>query len=183
MIYRLGVTLVSLVLMAACSNTKGQSDISATELSKEPAAVVYLTRHAEKLASGKDPKLSEKGQQRAQALALTLADVELDRIYSTDYQRTQMTAQPTAASKEVEVISYNLPIKLLAAKILKLHNKDKVLVVGHSNTTPELIAALGIETPIVIEHHQYGDLFIIEFFDGKPQLSMSKFGESMPEHR
>lgn len=183
MIYRLGVTLVSLVLMAACANTKDQSDIGSKALSKEPDAVVYLTRHAEKLAVGKDPKLSDKGQQRAQALALKLVDVELDSIYSTDYQRTQMTAQPVAASKGLEVTSYNLPIKLLAAKILKLHDKDNVLVVGHSNTTPELIAALGIETPIVIEHHQYGDLFIIEFFNGKPQLSRSKFGESTPEHR
>lgn len=171
------VTAVLLLLVSACSTTRMESaEIAA--ITEKPSTVIYLVRHAEKSkAKTKDPELSDAGQSRAKVLAELLADVELDKIYSTNYIRTQMTATPTAKSQKLEITPYALPAKLLAAKILKLHKLEKVLVVGHSNTIPELISALGIETPIVIEHDQYGDLYIVKFDAGKPQLTLSKFGK------
>lgn len=176
MVKHLGVLLVLLCVSACSTNRSDRADVET--VTEKPSTVAYLVRHAEKSKTNtKDPKLSKIGQIRAMALAEALVDVELDKIYSTNYTRTQMTAIPTATSKKLEITPYSLPAKLLAAKILKLHKQEKVLIVGHSNTIPELISALGIETPIVITHDQYGDLFIVEFYAGKPQLTLSKFGE------
>lgn len=169
--------MLVLLFASACSTTRFDS-AEVVEVAEKSRTVVYLVRHAEKNNTNtKDPELSEAGQNRAKVLAELLADVELDKIYSTNYIRTKMTATPTAKSKKLEITSYAVPAKLLAARILKLHKLEKVLVVDHSNTIPELISALGIETPIVIEHHQYGDLFIVELDAGKPQLTWSKFGK------
>lgn len=168
--------ILSLSLVIACTVT-GSNKVNRTLELESPDTVVYLVRHAEKRnVKIKDPMLTEQGKKRAESLAIELADVKLDKIYSTSYLRTQMTAKPTAENKKLEITPYSMPVSMLAAKILKLHKQQKVLVVGHSNTTPELIAALGIETPVDIEHDQYGDLFIIEFHNGKPQLTRSRFG-------
>ena len=59
----------------------------------------YLIRHAEKVRSNpddSDPELNQKGLGRAMHWAEILADVDLDAIYSTDYNRTSMTAAPTS---------------------------------------------------------------------------------------
>lgn len=177
MILKYFTALLAVSLVVSCSTTRLER-AEVTTSAQQPGTVVYLVRHAEKSKEKtKDPKLSEAGLNRAKALAQVLTDVEIDKIYSTNYIRTQMTAAPTAKSKELDVASYSVPAKLLAAQILKLHKQQKILVVGHSNTTPELISALGIETPIVIEHDQYGDLFIVEFDAGKPQLTLRRFGK------
>lgn len=174
---RLLGSLLLLSLVSGCSSTSNEEYSESSELAV-PDSVVYLVRHAEKQSTKtKDPELTKAGKNRAQALAKKLSDVELSAIYSTNYRRTQMTAMPTAQQQEMEISTYYIPTKMLAAKILKLHKKQKILVVGHSNTTPELIAALGVETPVVIEHDQFGDLFIIEFRNGMPQLTLSQFGE------
>lgn len=174
---RLLGSLLLLSLVSGCSSTSNEEYSESSELAV-PDSVVYLVRHAEKQSTKtKDPELTKAGKNRAQALAKKLSDVELSAIYSTNYRRTQMTAMPTAQHQEMEISTYHIPTKMLAAKILKLHKTQKILVVGHSNTTPELIAALGVETPVVIEHDQFGDLFIIEFRNGMPQLTLSQFGE------
>jgi broad specificity phosphatase PhoE len=103
--------------------------------------IIYLTRHAEKVSTGKNPALTEQGQQRATNIAQLLANAEITHIFSTAYKRTQLTAQPLADVLSVAVQSYN-PRQLAAFAIELKTLKGNTLVVGHSNTTPALVQLL-----------------------------------------
>uniref|UniRef100_A0A486XWU5 Histidine phosphatase family protein n=1 Tax=Rheinheimera sp. BAL341 TaxID=1708203 RepID=A0A486XWU5_9GAMM len=115
--------------------------LSVLHVAPAVADTVYLVRHAEKLTDGKDPALTACGQARADALATSLAGVKLAAIYATPYQRTQQTAAAVAKPQQLDITQYDprQPEVLLAQ--LKAQSLP-VLVVGHSNTVPELVAQL-----------------------------------------
>lgn len=125
-------------------------------------ATYYLVRHAEKTAETPDPALTQAGQKRAEDLAARLSKAPLSAIYSSDYIRTRDTAAPIASAKNLDVIIYN-PRDLdgFAKELLKL--SGNILVVGHSNTTPQLSALLGGPegTPIV-EATEYNRLYVLQ---------------------
>lgn len=105
------------------------------------ADTVYLVRHAEKLAEGKDPALTVCGLARADALVTSLAGVKLAAVYATPYQRTRQTAAAVAKQQQLAVTDYDpRQVELLVTQ-LKAQTLP-VLVVGHSNTVPELVAQL-----------------------------------------
>ena len=122
-------------------------------------AEIYLVRHAEKLKSAdKDPALSPCGLAQAQAMA-RLIPSPLSTIYHSGYQRTQQTAQQVALTQsQAQLQPYNASdLPALAAKIQQQDNT--VLVVGHSNTTPEIIHLLsGLPGPQITEQ-DYGVLY------------------------
>ena len=105
---------------------------------KKTTTTYYLIRHAEKDRTdetNRNPNLNEKGQERAKKWATYFKNIDLEAVYSTNYNRTQQTATPTAESKSLEIKNYD-PRKLYDS-IFKIETKGKtVLVVGHSNTTP-----------------------------------------------
>lgn len=126
--------------------------------------IVYLVRHAEKEATdGRDPLLTKEGMERADRLQTLLQAVEMDAIYSTNYQRTQLTAAPTAKNKELDVESYDPRALDAFANQLKQEKKgQKILVVGHSNTTPTLANALIGQTQFTkLDESEYGHLFVV----------------------
>ena len=130
---------------------------------------VFIVRHAEKADSkSKDPDLSEAGNARAQALARMLKDAGITRIFATEFKRTQQTAAPLAKmlGLEVKSLAANDAAKLVTA----LHDENgNALVVGHTNTIPDLIKALGTTTPIAIGENEYDDLFVVQLGE-KPGL-------------
>lgn len=72
----------------------------------------YLIRHAEKDrtdTSNKNPNLNLEGLERAKKWASYFKNIELDAVYSTNYNRTQQTATPTAEGKNW---SFNLTIQV-----------------------------------------------------------------------
>jgi broad specificity phosphatase PhoE len=110
----------------------------------EEIFTIYLVRHSEKnLASDSpsDPPLTLCGEQRSESLNSFLSAVALDAIYSTNYNRTESTALPTATSKGLEIKEYDSG-KLKEFSTLLLENKQDALVVGHSNTTGVLAGLL-----------------------------------------
>lgn len=122
---------------------------------------IYVVRHAEKL-SGTDPSLSDEGVRRVERLSAMLRDAGLDRVYSTDYKRTMETAGPLAEASEVEVQKYDPGNSSgLAQQLKSVAELDAALVVGHSNTVPAILAALGVEGEIVIDESEYDHLFIV----------------------
>jgi broad specificity phosphatase PhoE len=131
--------------------------------------VVFIVRHAEKAATGgKDPELSVAGQDRAKALARILKDSQITTVFVTEFKRTQETAAPMA--KEAQLTPIVVPaddVAGMAAKVRALNGN--ALVVGHGNTIPELMKALGISTPIVIPENDYSDFFVVSLHD-PPQL-------------
>lgn len=143
-----------------------------------PLTTVYLARHAEKAADpgDGDPELTEVGQVRAQALAATLTDVPLTAAYATELKRTQQTLAPTAAAHGLAPTV--LPAKDVAGLVAALKATpagQRVLVVGHSNTLPEIMAGLGAGTP-EIQHGDYDDLFVLVLGGEQPELLRLHYG-------
>lgn len=125
----------------------------------EPATV-YLVRHAEKAASTSDPDavLSEPGQATAQSLVAWFAQRPLDLVYATHLRRTQQTAMPVAKAKDLEL--HVLPADDTAGLIRRVFAAcgKHVLVVGHSNTVPEIAKAFGAQ-PFEIEESEFGTVW------------------------
>ena len=90
-----------------------------------------------------------------------LADARITVIYATEYRRTQDTAKPLATKLGLPVLSS--PARAgdaLIAKLKKDHAGDVVLLVGHSNSLPALIKALGGQD-ITIQDNEYDNLFVV----------------------
>jgi phosphohistidine phosphatase SixA len=141
--------------------------VAASIASAQP--VVVIVRHAEKAANGgDDPDLSSAGRTRADALARILKDSGITAIFTTEFKRTQQTAAPTTTSAHVRATV--VAAKDTAGLVAKLHELNgNALVVGHSNTIPDIIKALGINNAINIPDDDYSELLIVTLGD-KPQL-------------
>ena len=140
--------------------------VAFTEKSQN-TTTIYLVRHAEKVTTdpaNKNPLLTEQGQKRAEDLAKKLKKQKISDIYSTDFQRTKLTAQPLAAKKQLTVKIYDpKQLKSFATMILQEHKGGKVLIIGHSNTVLETIEAFGVARPIKeILDNEYGYFFTVE---------------------
>ncbi len=99
---------------------------------------IYIVRHSEKmLVDNPDPELAQTGIIRAVKLAQILADKEIKHVFSTDYKRTRMTGQLTADQAGVEIELYDSKDQEAFADKLRMF-EGNILVVGHSNTVPEL---------------------------------------------
>lgn len=141
---------------------------------------IFLLRHAEKEIKDdeNDVDLTIEGHLRSKAFALMMKDVKQGFIYSTQYKRTLQTITPLEEvwSIKAKVLPAQNP-KELTENLLKNHCDQNVVVVGHSNTLPELIALLGIKEEITINDDQYGDLFIIKWSNGLPIMSIKYVGK------
>jgi broad specificity phosphatase PhoE len=144
---------------------------------------VILLRHAEKSGTGTDPLLNTDGQLRSQELSRILGNVVINNIYTTPFNRTRQTVTPLAASKGLTPIEYdaNISATQLANKI-KSENKSKTaVVVGHSNTIPELLKTFSNNAFVVqIAESQYDNLFIASLHADKPTIVHLKYGKETP---
>ena len=123
--------------------------------------VLYLVRHAEKVADGtSDPALTTEGLARAEWLAGYFEDKEIQAILSTDYKRTQQTAAPTAAGFGLEVESYDpRDLNALAERLKTM--QGPVLVAGHSNTTPVLAGILLGDPMEELDERIYDHIYVL----------------------
>jgi len=123
-------------------------------------STVFIVRHAEKVDDSKDAELSEAGRARAEALANVLRDSKIGVIYTTQFKRTQQTAAPLA--RVLGLALTTLPAEKKAALVEKLRTSTSPsLVVGHGNTIPDIIKALGITEPVNIPDSDYDSLFVV----------------------
>jgi broad specificity phosphatase PhoE len=155
---------------------------AATTLIAEANAptTVILVRHAEKASADEDPPLSTAGAERARELARVLTGVKVDVIYTTQYRRTNETAAPTAAMLGLTPVvrktgeSYAAD---LARHLTTNHAGQTVLVVGHSNSTINVMKALGVTGLPTMPESEYDNLFIVTLVDGaKPVVVPLRFG-------
>jgi broad specificity phosphatase PhoE len=111
----------------------------------EPSAI-YIVRHAEKASDSKDPDLTADGRLRARNLAAILRQAGITHVFSTPTARTRQTAEPVAADSHVALAGYDpRNPQALVAQVRALDGA--VLVVGHSNTVPELVRLFGGAEP------------------------------------
>jgi len=123
---------------------------------------IFRVRHAEKAPAAegdKNPPLSPTGRARAEALAAILRDAGITAIYATEFQRTQQTAEPLARALNLSVtVVPAADTAGLVAKLKDAHGQS--LVVGHSNTIPDVLKALGAEGSYGIADDEYDNLFV-----------------------
>jgi len=143
--------------------------------------VVILVRHGEKAAApAADPPLTEAGVARAKALASALSNTVVQAAITTELTRTRETAQPTVDAQHLtpEVV-HTGPVAAHAkavADAVRPHAGQTVLVVGHSNTVPAIIAALGGPKLADICDSQYSNFFVLILHDNKADLITSSYG-------
>jgi broad specificity phosphatase PhoE len=129
---------------------------------------VFLVRHAERADAAPgaaptmsaDPDLSDAGRARAESLARMLADAKITAIFSTEFKRTQQTAAPLAKAIGVAVTTVSSKNEADLVKLIRA-SQGNVLVVGHSNTVPDVIKALGVTTPVAIADDEFDNLFLV----------------------
>jgi broad specificity phosphatase PhoE len=141
--------------------------VSLSIASAEP--FVVIVRHAEKgTNSDKDPDLSPAGQARADALAEMLKSSGIVAIFTTEYKRTIETAAP--AARALGISATVVPANDTPQLVEKLRAlQGNALVVGHGNTIPDLVKALGIEAAINIPENDYTEVFVVTLGD-RPRL-------------
>ncbi|HEX8574098.1 MAG TPA: phosphoglycerate mutase family protein [Allosphingosinicella sp.] len=117
----------------------------------------YVMRHLQK-AEGPDPALSEEGQANARRLIGLFAADPPRTIYVSTTRRARETAAPLARKLRLKLRSYDpADTPGLVARVLA--DKGPVLVVGHSNTVPEIVERLGGDRPAPLAETDYGDVW------------------------
>lgn len=119
-----------------------------------------LFRHAEKSDQGDDPVLSEQGRQRALALAASLQQAGVTRIFSSDYNRTRETVAPASQLMGIEIELYD-PADLEGFANALRGMSGVIAICGHSNTTPELASLLSGEATEPMPESEYGRVYTV----------------------
>ena len=156
-----------------------------------PAAeptVIILVRHAEKApAPANDPVLDSIGMRRAGMLLDVVRDAKVVAVYTTPYARTRLTAAPVTKAlgltPNVVEIKGGTPahVKAVADRVLAEQKGRTSLVVGHSNTVPLIVRALGGSAPDQLEDHEYDNLFIVTIPASGPVTTVrARYGPANP---
>jgi broad specificity phosphatase PhoE len=178
---RSGRLAVVLALIAMTASAWGE-----TVLPGPAATIVLLVRHAEKAAGpGDDPPLTPDGRRRAEALVAVIKDTRPTAIITTQLHRAVETAQPSAAAagvtpEEVPIDPANIPQNIAGvAAAVRNHAGETVLVVGHNNSVPAIIAALGGPQLPTICDRVYDKLFVL-VLGNDVRLVQSRYGAPAP---
>ncbi len=154
-----------------------------------PMPTVILVRHAEKVDDKTaDPHLSAAGIVRAEALAAALKDAGITNIITTSLQRTILTAKPIAALRRIAPqvmtierggIKQHIDAVVAAVRAPTVTKNTVVLVVGHSNTVPLIVAALGGPTiPQMCESDHSSMFVLLPDATGGVRLIRSEYGQA-----
>jgi phosphohistidine phosphatase SixA len=129
---------------------------------------IFVVRHAERADAGgggmntpaTDPPLSAAGNERAARLAAMLRSADVKHIFTTEFIRTRQTAAPAAQALHIEVVA--IPANDPAAVTTKARAAaGNVLIVGHSNTVPDVLRRLGVRGDITIGDMEFDNLFVV----------------------
>lgn len=142
-----GLLVITLFALVACATTSGSGP-----------PPIYVIRHLNTPEGERDPDLLPEGQRAAQALAGWFRRERVRAIYVSDYRRTRQTAAPLAARLRLVPIVYDpRDTPGLVARVRA--GPRPALIVGHSNTVPEIIEALGGTRPAPLVHADFGDIW------------------------
>jgi phosphohistidine phosphatase SixA len=132
------------------------------------STTVVVIRHAEKESgSAVDPALSAAGEARAALLANMFGDVKdagrLDAIYTSAALRNRLTAAPLAGRLGIlPIVAPADDPKGLARRVLRENRGRRVMIIGHINTVPEIVAALsGRKNIPSMDEKEYGVMYIV----------------------
>ena len=126
---------------------------------------IYVSRHMRK-DDGDDPNLSAQGAAEALRLAELLKGKGIAAIFVTPTKRSRETAQPLATATGAPVETYDPRDNAALAKMVATI-PGSILIVGHSNTVPAIVAAVGGSPPGPMTEEEFGRLFAVERASGK----------------
>jgi phosphohistidine phosphatase SixA len=129
----------------------------ATTQAPEAGSDRYVMRHLQK-ADGADPRLSAEGAANARRLVAMFRGKAPRAIFVSSTRRARETAAPLAAKLGLTVKEYD-PRETPGLVARVKEESGTVLVVGHSNTVPEIVAQLGGARPADLAETDYGDVF------------------------
>jgi broad specificity phosphatase PhoE len=161
------VALLALLFLPAAFGCRATTSGVTEVVAVRAPTTIYVVRHAERVSEAdRDSPLSETGVVRSRALVEALGGSGVEAIYVTQYQRTRQTAEPLATHLGLAVRTDTTtggtePARQLARRVLERHRGETVLIVGHSNTVPAIVHALGGPELPELESSRYGDLFVI----------------------
>ena len=138
---------------------------------------IFIVRHAERADASADSPLSSAGEARAEHLAALLKDAGITQILTTDFTRTIQTAAPLASALHLDAVALKAGDQdALLARLRAASPHDRVLVVGHSNTVPALLHALGVTPDVTMNDAEYDNLFLVVPHPGAaPQFIRFRF--------
>lgn len=143
--------------------------------------VIFVVRHAERADGGgarggmsEDPPLSTEGVGRALRLATMLRTANVKHIFATTFQRTRQTAEPLAKQQHLEInTAASATVDMLVETLRKTEGRS--LVVGHSNTVPQILSKLGVTETVDIDD-EFDNFFIVVLKPtGAPTLIRLKY--------
>ena len=151
----------------------------------QATTTIIFVRHAEQTShDDADPSLSDAGKRRVAELTRQLADADvvagIDAIYSTSYKRSTETVQPLADRLDLPINIYDAAdTEAVLETILKTHKGEIIVVVGHSNTVPVLIANLGASKNVpTIARGEFDNIYIISIpWFGKTKTIRLRYGD------
>jgi len=152
----------------------------------QATTTVIFVRHAEKAGSpADDPGLTEAGQRRATELARQLVDADVvpgsgvDAVYSTSFRRTVETAKPIADALDLPVLTYDVTdTEEFIEAIVKEYKGKIIVVVGHSDTVPEMIGNMGASKNVApIAENEYDNIYLVTIpWFGKTKTIRLRYG-------
>jgi len=146
------IRLLLLPLLAALS--------ACATVAAPPQPTYFVMRHLHTPEGQRDPDLTAQGQAAALQLAGMLAGERLAAIYVSSFKRSGQTAAPLAARLGLTPIVYDpADTPGLVARVRQ--GPWPVLIVGHSNTVPDIVAQLGGTRPAPLTHPDFGDVWRI----------------------
>lgn len=149
------ITLMMMVALAACMTVPPQPPLGPS---------YYVMRHLHTPEGASDPDLTPEGQRHAQLMVGFFREDPPSVIYVSDTKRARQTAAPLAASLGLTPKIYdprNTPALIQAVTA----EPGTVLVVGHSNTVPDIVEQLGGARPGPLTHHDFGDVWHVTGID------------------
>ena len=142
-----GLLVFALLALAACATTAAPAP-----------PVTYVMRHLNTPAGERDPDLLPEGQRAAAALAAWFGRERVRAIYVSDFRRTRQTAAPLAARLGLTPIVYDpADTPGLIARVRA--GPHPALIVGHSNTVPDIVGAGAARGRRALVHADFGDIW------------------------
>ena len=140
---------------------------------------VILIRHGERntpTPTNPDPHLNAVGKARAKSLIHVFGQSAIKAIYRSHFARAKETAQPLATHLGLSVIEIDEALQT-KNDILSNHAGQTVLVIGHSDTVPDIINRLGAGSLSPIDDSEFDNLFVVKVFGpGRASMTRLKYG-------
>jgi phosphohistidine phosphatase SixA len=168
--------LAGFLVLLALTGPMALAEPAAGQSTHSEPTVVYLVRHAERAEDGtNDPPISDAGEARARLLADMLRDAGIERVHSTDYKRTRVHGRTARRRLGLPLETYEGGGLAALAERIRVEG-GRHLVVGHSNTTPEAVAALRGEPGPPIAEMEYDRLYVVTLTADGASTVLLRFG-------